>query len=192
MMMEQTFLMRIDDPTHGKILVCQIDNRSVVSRDALELAEILRKLGRTAEDISANASKLLVGIGGYDADSRELYEIEAVRAFIQDLTARVPWWFALLHPTLSLTWICCLIAKPKVTRHGNSLRIVFDPAAAKHALGIAIGAASAHLLQIRTPEWEADTILQNLSITANELLQGLNPVDADPLVSRALRARSAP
>jgi len=33
--------------------------------------------------------------------------------------------------------------------------------------------------ETRIPEWEADNILQNLSITANELLQGLNHVDAD-------------
>lgn len=158
---DQTLLMRIDDPTHGMLLVCQVDNRPVVSRDASALADIFMRLGAASEDIAANACKLLVGIDGYDGDPRELYEVDDVRAFIQDPAAKLPWWFALLHPTLSLTWICCLIGKPVVTHHEESLRIKFDPGAAKLALASAIGAASSHLQQIGTPPWDAETILQN-------------------------------
>ena len=180
-------MMLLQDPLRGRLLVCQVDNSCVTSHQASKLAEAFRMLGDTAEHLSTNAGKLLIGIDGYDKDPRELYEIDEVRSFIQSLAAEIPWWFALLHPSLSLTWICCMVQKPVVRRgSGGEIMLKYDRPAVEHALQEAIAAVAERTQECSMPADDIETVLQNLTITAGDIKRGLNPADADPFISKAL------
>ncbi|WP_425952996.1 hypothetical protein [Ralstonia pseudosolanacearum] len=181
-------LILIQDPVQGKLIVCQVDNDRVTSGSARSLADVFESMGDSANNLSASAGKLLVGISGYDDDSRELYEIDEVRAFLRNLAEEVPWWFALLHTSLSLTWICCLVDKPIVHhRSGGQLLLKFDPPQVDNALQKAIASVAQKVDTLEMEGEDIETILQNLSITANEIMRGLNPAESDPFISKALR-----
>ncbi|AET95292.1 hypothetical protein BSFA1_80310 (plasmid) [Burkholderia sp. SFA1] len=181
-------LMLIQDPVQGRLLVCEVPNEIVLSGNSDRLAAKFAMIGEGGTHLSSNAGKLLVGISGYDADPRELYQIDEVGAFIRDLTKRVPWWIALLHPTLTLTWVCCLIPKPQIQRkEAGSLMVKIDNEAVEAVLVEAIKRAADRMFELDLAEEDAETLLQNLTITANGIMQGIDPTEADPFISKALR-----
>jgi hypothetical protein len=71
-----------------------VSSGTVLAGAADRLAEKFAMIGDNGSHLSSNAGKLLVGINGYDSDPRERYQIDEVRAFIRDLTNKVPWWIA--------------------------------------------------------------------------------------------------
>lgn len=133
-------------------------------------------IGEGGTHLSANAGKLLVGIGGYDADPRELYQIDEVRAFIRDLTTKVPWWIALLHPTLTLTWVCCLSPKPQIQRkEAGSLMVKIDNEAVEAVLAEAIKRAADRMFELDLGEEDAETCCKTSPSQPMELCRASTP-----------------
>ena len=69
-------------------------------------------------------------VGGYDDDSRELYEIPEVRVFFQQFRRAWPYWFFVSDldlPILQVMTFCCLPSLHAVKRDGAPLhRVAFD------------------------------------------------------------------
>lgn len=74
----------------------------VISRDEInemdmgEPLRVLRQLAGNPEKAIAACGRISLVIDGYNADPRELFEIEEVRRYIQQLDALWPYWFFFL------------------------------------------------------------------------------------------------
>ena len=178
----------MENPIHGKLFVCEVANTCIQRKDVSEMAQIFRALGTSKGHFASNASRLLIGIDGYNEDTRELAEIAEVRDFIKALTEEIPWWFAILHTTLALVWITCIVPKPLIHhRGGGAITMRFNIEAVEETLLNAIDAATMHMRQLGIQEEDIETVVQNLSITAGQIIGGIDPMKADPVMTKAMR-----
>ena len=68
----------------------------IMEMDLQEPLQVLRQLAGNPEKAVAACGRISVVIDGYNADSRELFEIPEVRRYIQQLDALWPYWFFFL------------------------------------------------------------------------------------------------
>src|SRR6516162_1713428 len=84
----------------------------MASREEVEARDVSRasaSLKRLLEPNNARRlkGKLVFGIGGYDADPRELFEIPEVRTWMRKLDREFPYWFYFLDlgPRSTLSFV---------------------------------------------------------------------------------------
>jgi hypothetical protein len=86
-----------------------VSRGEVESGDASGALEVLRTFAESADRARFFRRRVLFGISGYDNDPRGLFEIEEVRAFVNQLDSLFPHWLWFLSPrgrTLSLVAFC--------------------------------------------------------------------------------------
>ena len=72
------------------------------------------------ETIRKSKGKVVIGFDGYDDDTRELYEIDEVRDYIQALTLKFPYWFYFCNTNDHSLWII-LLAHCKFRKSGPGI-----------------------------------------------------------------------
>lgn len=87
--------------------------------------------------ISKQASKfrtsMFIGISGYDADARELYQIPEVRSWVQRFYKNVPHLFYFLEPSYSMLviFLCLVDIKESMSADGKYMNVNIEKQKAK-------------------------------------------------------------
>ena len=188
MQSSELLMMRVEDPISGTLVVCQIAQACVRRKEPQKLAHVFEAFGEAAENLTANAGKLIIGIDGYDDVPEEIFEIDEIREFIVGLTKMVPWWFVMLHPSHALPWLYCITPKPEVRRVGQGgMFVAQNQEVIFEAMNAAIAAAEKHIKDISIETDDAEVMVQNMLISANYITRGLDPAMLDPNLSKAAR-----
>lgn len=88
-----------------------VDHGMIRTRATQKPLEALKSMASNANQIRKYANSVQLIFDGYEDDQRELYEIEEVRRFVQDMHKEFPFWFHFLSkvdPSIMLV-IFCLI-----------------------------------------------------------------------------------
>ncbi len=96
------------DPKDFDCIVILIPKSVIEQQDLDFTLSGLNKLLIDRETIRKSRGKLIVGIDGYDDDSREVYEILEVREYIQSVTFKFPYWFHFCSTKDHCLWIIFL------------------------------------------------------------------------------------
>lgn len=89
--MNQRFRPAVSEP-----IFLVFSREQIMEMDLQEPLQVLRQLAGNPEKAIAACGRISVVIDGYNADSRELFEIPEVRRYIQQLDALWPYWFFFL------------------------------------------------------------------------------------------------
>ncbi len=119
------------DNTAKALVILELSRREIDSGNIAGALERLHVLTDSAENVLRYKASLIFQVTGYDADSRELPEIPAVRQFFQALVAEWPHWFWFLPPHVGLEeLLLSLLCPVTVVRGPKGLcRVDFnDPA----------------------------------------------------------------
>lgn len=182
----------ISDPIAGELLVCEVGSTAVMRCDTTELVRVLKTFGERCDYLASHAGKLVVGINGFNDLPAELYEIDEARAYIAAVTNQVPWWLALLHPSIVLTWVCSIIPKTEVKRGSNGeVFLRPDWQAIVPTLDKAIRAAIDHVRIASGSDEVIETVQINLGMMRVQILEGMNQSALDPYLTKQLRAARA-
>jgi hypothetical protein len=83
-------------PAISEPIFLVFSREQIMEMDLQEPLQVLRQLAGNPEKAVAACGRISVVIDGYNADSRELFEIPEVRRYIQQLDALWPYWFFFL------------------------------------------------------------------------------------------------
>jgi len=83
-------------PAVSEPIFLVFSREQIMAMDLHEPLQVLRQLAGNPEKAVAACGRISVVIDGYNADSRELFEIPEVRRYIQQLDALWPYWFFFL------------------------------------------------------------------------------------------------
>jgi hypothetical protein len=83
-------------PAVSEPIFLVFSREQIMEMDLQEPLQVLRQLAGNPEKAVAACGRISVIIDGYNADSRELFEIPEVRRYIQQLDALWPYWFFFL------------------------------------------------------------------------------------------------
>ena len=83
-------------PAVSEPIFLVFSREQIMEMDLQEPLQVLRQLAGNPEKAVAACGRISVVIDGYNADSRELFEIPEVRRYIQQLDALWPYWFFFL------------------------------------------------------------------------------------------------
>ncbi len=83
-------------PAVSEPIFLVFSREQIMAMDLQEPLQVLRQLAGNPEKAVAACGRISVVIDGYNADSRELFEIPEVRRYIQQLDALWPYWFFFL------------------------------------------------------------------------------------------------
>jgi hypothetical protein len=179
----------VSDPIAGELVVCEVGNAPVVRCDPTELVRVFRVFGGQRDGLAKNAGKLLVGIKGYEGVPEEIYEIDEARAYLTELTNQVPWWLALIHPSLALTWLCSITPKAEVQRFADGkIAVRPDRRAIVQKTDQTISAATDHLHDRGVGEDIRETVQINLNMLRHLILSGAHQSQLDPYMEMQQRA----
>jgi hypothetical protein len=99
----------LNDVLASKRNVITIDRSAVEMGDVATCTASLKPLTRTRQSVLASNGSVSFLVTGYDADPRELFEIEEVRHYFRRLDDHQPQWFHLCSRTdgtLKLVFMC--------------------------------------------------------------------------------------
>jgi len=113
MIKKSTYLPSMD------MMALQIDRISVERCETEPALDILETL-LEAQNCNRFKNRLLICVGGYDDDPRELCEIAKVRTYIAQLDEQWPYWFYFLNPeTTSLRFLIFTLCQFTKTGDGG-------------------------------------------------------------------------
>ncbi len=109
-------LLELADP-----LVVVISRAEVEAGDSSRALSVLKQLTETPETARRFYERVDISFHGYDHDSRELFEIKAVRDFAQQLDDAFPFWlFFLSKSCLGLQCLLYCFLPPYLTEAGRA------------------------------------------------------------------------
>lgn len=111
------------------LLVVEISRRQVDSGLPGAIVDPLMVISESRQYTAQYADRLILSFGGYDHDSRELFQIPEVCAYFDRLTTAWGFWAHFLCPAVPmLATVASLLAPPRiVTQAGGQSLIRFDP-----------------------------------------------------------------
>jgi hypothetical protein len=173
----------------GRIVLLTVDRTLVESRTVFGVLRFLDSLVATRDEIEQNWLSLRVAFDGFDSDSREVFEIPEVRAFIGTLAAAAPWWICILSGTEHIVWLAAL-AKLQSVQHfpGGRFRVHFEPGQLEAAMKTALTEVGPLLRCAGFEEDDTfDTLLQNMALSLGRLAGGTSPAFDDPFSRQVAR-----
>lgn len=105
--------------------------KSVVEEQDLDfMLSGLQKLIKNEETIRKSKNKVTIGFDGYDDDPREVYDIDEIRSYIQDVSLKFPYWFYFCNTKDHSLWII-LLAHCRFRKFGPGVAKVLNEDAKK-------------------------------------------------------------
>lgn len=169
-------------PIHGNIGLVRIPRRAVARKEISGLLLLMDSLVANGETLQSCAQKILLAFEGYDRDPREVFEIEEVRQFLQEVCRYAPWWVILAHPATYIMWFGAVMTYTGLVKdHRGIISFKHSPGEMERVLSESLPRAGELMRDLRIEEDDAETLNANLSLALGDWVAGKSQPGSDIL-----------